>query len=147
MSFAQIGISASKYFQNMSHPDSLPQSVGDSAIDDWTFTENKVHLSEKWKTELDISANNTGISLSTWYQRIHEDDLDMFKRKFQDLLNGTFFNIECTFRLKNKNGRFYPVKFIAMAVPKHFNQSSEIRGNIISIPEISAFFSILYQSS
>lgn len=77
---------------------------------DWSFKDNKIKVSESWKSQLGYANDEYEVGLESWQKLLHPEDKERVNTYFEKCLeNGTEL-YENEFRLKHKNGSYKWIK-------------------------------------
>lgn len=73
---------------------------------DWWIQSNNVKFDRRWCEMLGLEHINTEMSLETWTQRVHPDDIDEFYKDINAYLEGKTDYYENVHRMKHANGHW-----------------------------------------
>ena len=83
---------------------------------DWNLENNRIHLSARWKAMLGHSEDEIGDDPEEWLTRIHTADVGRVEEQIAAHLNGLVPNLECEYRILNKEGKYIWMASRALAV-------------------------------
>ena len=97
---------------NPKHTDLIPERVKlalksfKAGMYEWNMLDNTAYVSNEWKIMLGYNPDIPfpPVTLNTWKNRVHPDDIDRIMQNLQKALNSHEDYIETTHRLKHKDG-------------------------------------------
>ena len=84
----------------------LALQAANDGIWDWNIQTNQIHYSPRWKEMLGLQENDISADPEEWFDLIHPDDKESFKKKLEAHLNGSVPHFELEYRIKHNNGEF-----------------------------------------
>jgi len=100
---------------------------------DWKIHEDEVFLSPRWKQTLGFDENEIKNHMDEWYQRVHPDDIALFKGDLQDHLRGFSPHFENECRVLHKDGNYRWILSRAVAMFDNSGSAYRIAGSITDI--------------
>jgi diguanylate cyclase (GGDEF)-like protein/PAS domain S-box-containing protein len=73
---------------------------------DWNLVADIIYFSPRWKATLGYQDEEIGSSPDEWFNRIHESDRDLVKRRIADHQNGVVPHFESEIRMLHKDGTY-----------------------------------------
>ncbi|MDH3689072.1 MAG: diguanylate cyclase, partial [Gammaproteobacteria bacterium] len=73
---------------------------------DWDLSNNKVHLSPRWKAMLGYSEDDIGDDPQEWLGKIHIDDVGRVRADISEHLAGKTSTLESEYRILAKDGKY-----------------------------------------
>ena len=73
---------------------------------DWNLVANIIYFSPRWKATLGYQDDEIGSSPDEWFNRIHESDRELVKRRIADHQNGVVPHFESEIRMLHKDGTY-----------------------------------------
>jgi diguanylate cyclase (GGDEF)-like protein/PAS domain S-box-containing protein len=73
---------------------------------DWNLVADIIYFSPRWKATLGYQDDEIGSSPEEWFNRIHESDRDIVKRRIADHQNGVVPHFESEIRMLHKDGTY-----------------------------------------
>lgn len=80
--------------------------AANDGIWDWDLITDKVYLSPRWKAQLGYDDQEIESSFSTWYSRVHPQDIDEAMSAVMDCLEGRTPHYESLHRLRHRDGSY-----------------------------------------
>jgi len=93
---------------------SLAMEGGTEGLWDWDLRNDSVFYSPRWKAIVGHEAELPN-TLSEWFDRIHEKDIDRIRTEINKHLDGISLRIDMTYRIQHANGTHRWVRTVGMA--------------------------------
>ena len=73
---------------------------------DWHVDQDRLYVSERWASMLGLSRDSIGESSSSWFLRVHPDDLPDFRHAIDAHLQGLTSSVHHEYRIRKNNGDY-----------------------------------------
>lgn len=73
---------------------------------DWHVDQDRLYVSERWASMLGLSRDSIGESSSSWFGRVHPDDLPGFRHAIEAHLQGQTSSVHHEYRIRQNNGEY-----------------------------------------
>lgn len=73
---------------------------------DWHVDQDRLYVSERWASMLGLSRDSIGESSSSWFGRVHPDDLPDFRHAIDAHLQGLTSSVHHEYRIRKHNGDY-----------------------------------------
>ncbi|GJB80464.1 hypothetical protein KAM380_049290 [Aeromonas caviae] len=73
---------------------------------DWHVDQDRLYVSERWASMLGLSRDSIGESSSSWFGRVHPDDLPDFRHAIDAHLQGQTSSVHHEYRIRKHNGDY-----------------------------------------
>jgi len=73
---------------------------------DWHIDQDRLYVSERWASMLGLSRDSIGESSSSWFGRVHPDDLPDFREAINAHLRGLTSSVHHEYRIRQNNGGY-----------------------------------------
>lgn len=114
---------------------SLVARSSNDGIWDWDLKTGKVYFDERWKEMLGCDAEDLSGSMNDWFNRIHPDDLELFKTQIEASLIGWTGTLNNEHRLQHQNGSYRWVLSRGMAAKDADGTVYRMAGSILDITD------------
>lgn len=114
---------------------SLIARSSNDGIWDWDLGTNKVHFDERWKALLGYGPDDLSDSLDEWLDRIHPDDLELFKTEIEATLIGWTTTLKNEHRVQHQDGSYRWVMSRGLAATHEDGTVYRIAGSILDITD------------
>ena len=84
----------------------LAMDANNDVVWDWNLVNNKLYVSEKWKSIIGHDATKTPYKIKVWKRHIHPDDRRNLLKDINDNIEGKTDYIDNIHRLKDKDGNW-----------------------------------------
>ena len=85
--------------------DLLSQSINDG-LWDWTFDDDRIYFSPRWKSMLGLAEDAVDSDPLTWIDRIHPDDKSGVINELHAHKDGESSRFECEYRIQHADGSY-----------------------------------------
>lgn len=89
---------------------------------DWDLLGERVFYSARWHAMAGLQPGEVAPTPGTWFDRVHEDDVEELRRLIQAHLDGDLSHVECEYRILHTDGSWRWMLCRGMAV---WNESGE----------------------
>lgn len=114
---------------------SLVARSSNDGIWDWDVTTNKVYFDERWKEMLGYGPDDLSDSMDEWLNRIHPDDLELFKTEIEASLIGWTAMLKNEHRLQHQDGSYRWIMSRGLAAKREDGTVYRIAGSILDITD------------
>ena len=114
---------------------SLVARSSNDGIWDWDLKTNKVHFDDRWKEILGYGEEELSDSMDEWMNRIHPDDLELFKTEVEASLIGWTTMLKNEHRLQHQDGTYRWVLSHGMTAKNDDGTVYRIAGSILDITD------------
>jgi diguanylate cyclase (GGDEF)-like protein/PAS domain S-box-containing protein len=115
---------------------SLIASSSNDGIWDWDLKTNKVFFDDRWKAIIGLeSQDELGDSMDDWMDRIHSEDLELFKTEIEATLTGWMPAFKNEHRLQHYDGSYRWILSRGMAARHEDGTVYRVAGSIIDITD------------
>jgi len=73
---------------------------------DWHVDQDRLYVSERWASMLDLNRDSIGESSASWFGRVHPDDLPDFRQAIDAHIKGQTSSVHHEYRIRQKNGGY-----------------------------------------
>lgn len=73
---------------------------------DWHVDQDRLYVSERWASMLDLSRDSIGESSASWFGRVHPDDLPEFRQAIDAHIQGQTPSLHHEYRIRQNNGGY-----------------------------------------
>ncbi|WP_449102601.1 putative bifunctional diguanylate cyclase/phosphodiesterase [Pseudomonas extremaustralis] len=73
---------------------------------DWHVDQDRLYVSERWASMLDLSRDSIGESSASWFSRVHPDDLPEFRQAIDAHIQGQTPSVHHEYRIRQNNGDY-----------------------------------------
>ena len=73
---------------------------------DWHVDQDRLYVSERWASMLDLSRDSIGESSASWFGRVHPDDLPEFRQAIDAHIKGQTPSVHHEYRIRQNNGGY-----------------------------------------
>ncbi|WP_288096732.1 EAL domain-containing protein [Pseudomonas sp.] len=73
---------------------------------DWHVDQDRLYVSERWASMLDLSRDSIGESSASWFGRVHPDDLPEFRQAIDAHIQGRTPSLHHEYRIRQNNGGY-----------------------------------------
>ena len=73
---------------------------------DWHVDQDRLYVSERWASMLDLSRDSIGESSASWFGRVHPDDLPDFRQAIDAHIQGQTSSVHHEYRIRQNNGGY-----------------------------------------
>ncbi|HEX4947661.1 MAG TPA: EAL domain-containing protein [Blastocatellia bacterium] len=112
----------------------IAQSSNDG-IWDWDLTTNRVFFDERWKAIIGVDEEEPADTMDVWMDRIHTEDLELFKTEIEASLTGWTNTFRNEHRLQHGDGSYRWILSRGMAARHDDGTVYRIAGSIIDITD------------
>ncbi|MEO1146179.1 MAG: EAL domain-containing protein [Cyanobacteria bacterium J06638_22] len=102
---------------------------------DWNLRTGEVYFSPRWKAILGYGDAELPNTLEMWFDCVHANDLDAFKRAINQHISGETKNLEHEHRMRTKTGEYRWVLTRGLAVQDESGQANRLAGSQTDITE------------
>lgn len=103
---------------------------------DWDIITNRIYYSPGWKVLLGLGEETPlDENLSSWYARIHNDDLNKFRNAIEDYLTGITPNLESDHRIRHYDGTFHWYTCRGLALRDEAGHAFRIAGSLMDVTD------------
>lgn len=110
------------------------QSINDG-LWDWTFDDDRIFYSPRWKSMLGYNESDIDSDPLEWIDRIHPDDKSRVISKLHAHKNAETSHFECEYRIKNAEGKYRWMKCRGLAVSDDNGVAYRMAGSQIDISD------------
>lgn len=102
---------------------------------DWDLSAGRIYYSDRFAEILGVSAEDIGSHIDAWLERVHADDIAVFRARISDAREGRSEKIECEHRLLHRNGDYRWVLCRGMLVRSAAGDASRIAGSLTDLTQ------------
>ena len=102
---------------------------------DWNLRTGEIYFSPRWKAILGYTDSELPNTLEMWFNCVHTNDLEAFKRAINQHLSGETKNLEHEHRMRTKSGDYRWVLTRGLAVQDASGQANRLAGSQTDITE------------
>lgn len=73
---------------------------------DWHVDQDRLYVSERWASMLDLNRDSIGESSASWFGRVHPDDLPEFRQAIDAHIKGQTPSVHHEYRIRQNNGGY-----------------------------------------
>ena len=73
---------------------------------DWHVDQDRLYVSERWASMLDLNRDSIGESSASWFGRVHPDDLPDFRQAIDAHIQGQTPSVHHEYRIRQNNGGY-----------------------------------------
>ena len=73
---------------------------------DWHVDQDRLYVSERWASMLDLNRDSIGESSASWFGRVHPDDLPEFRQAIDAHIQGQTPSLHHEYRIRQNNGGY-----------------------------------------
>lgn len=73
---------------------------------DWHVDQDRLYVSERWASMLDLNRDSIGESSASWFGRVHPDDLPDFRQAIDAHIKGQTPSVHHEYRIRQNNGDY-----------------------------------------
>lgn len=73
---------------------------------DWHVDQDRLYVSERWASMLDLNRDSIGESSASWFGRVHPDDLPDFRQAIDAHIKGQTPSVHHEYRIRQNNGGY-----------------------------------------
>lgn len=73
---------------------------------DWHVDQDRLYVSERWASMLDLNRDSIGESSASWFGRVHPDDLPDFRQAIDAHIKGQTSSVHHEYRIRQSNGGY-----------------------------------------
>jgi diguanylate cyclase (GGDEF)-like protein/PAS domain S-box-containing protein len=108
---------------------SLAVQGANDGVFDWDLRSDSVYFSSRWKKMLGFADNEVGPSPREWFDRVHPDDANAFRRKLHAHLDGESEHFRLEHRMRSADGSWLWVLTRGIAVRGADGRPSRMAGS------------------
>ena len=108
--------------------DLVVQSI-DDGLWDWTFDDDRVHFSPRWKSMLGFREDAIEDDPMEWIDRIHPDDKSRVINQLHAHKNGDSARFECEYRIQDAEGEYRWMRCRGIAVSDDDGKAYRMTGS------------------
>ncbi|MDJ0778295.1 MAG: response regulator [Gammaproteobacteria bacterium] len=105
---------------------------------DWSFADDKIYYSARWKSMLGFGEDQIGTDPMEWIDRIHTDDKSRVINELHAHKNGESTHFECEYRIRDAEGDYRWVKCRGVAVGDENGVACRMTGSQTDISDLKA---------
>ena len=113
----------------------VARSINDG-LWDWTFEDDRIYFSPRWKAMLGFDENEIGSDPLEWIERIHADDKSRVINELHVSKNTESAHFECEYRIKDAEGNYRWVMCRGLAVSDEDGKAYRMTGSQTDISEL-----------
>ncbi len=114
----------------------LIASSSNDGVWDWDLNTNKMFFDERWRAIIGFeSQDELGDSMDEWMDRIHTEDLELFKTEIEATLTGWMPTFKNEHRLQHHDGTYRWILSRGMAARHEDGTVYRVAGSIIDITD------------
>jgi PAS domain S-box-containing protein len=102
---------------------------------DWKIETGEFYISPRWKAIVDDPSEGDVLTIDTWFDRVHVDDLERVRAEFDEHLRGDSAQFESEHRLRREAGSYRWVLARGLAVRDAEGHPVRLAGSLTDITE------------
>lgn len=102
---------------------------------DWKIETGEFYVSPRWKAIVDDPSEGDVLTIDTWFDRVHVDDLERVRAEFDEHLRGDSAQFESEHRLRREGGSYRWVLARGLAVRDAEGRPVRLAGSLTDITE------------
>ena len=111
----------------------LAMSCTDDGIWDWNLKTNEGYYSPRWRAMLGYEEDELGHSLDEWFNRIHPEEIEVFRTDLAAHLAGLTGRFEYECRMRQRDGSYRWMRIRSVAVRDEEDKVSRMAGTLTDI--------------
>lgn len=102
---------------------------------DWDLAAGPIFYSDRFGEILGLAAEEIGTHIDGWLDRVHAEDIDMFRARIDSARQGTCDKVECEHRLRHRNGEYRWVLCRGTLVRSSAGNASRMAGSLTDLTQ------------
>lgn len=102
---------------------------------DWDLASDHIFYSDRFGEILGLAAEEIGTHIDGWLQRVHPEDIDVFRMRIDNARAGKCDNVECEHRMRHRNGEYKWVLCRGTLVRSSAGSASRMAGSLTDVTQ------------